>query len=77
MFDPDKLIAKRKELTGPDGNELSISKLAVMIGSDRSMVSGWENGRRTPTVESLARVAVALGCTMDDLTIRPVLGPTQ
>lgn len=70
MFNPKAMTDLRKAIPGADGNELSISQLAKLIGTDRSLVSSWENGRRTPTVESLVRIAEVLGCETDALVLR-------
>jgi len=69
-FNPEAMTRLRKDLKDADGNPLSVSKLARMVGTDRTLVSGWENGRRTPTVASMTNLADALGCSLDDLVIR-------
>ena len=43
------------------------SELARRLGVSRSTVCGWEAGNRTPTLEQAAKLATALGCTVDTL----------
>ena len=42
-------------------------QLADAIGITQAMVSHYETGRRTPDLETAARIANALGCKVDDL----------
>lgn len=46
---------------------LSISELARKMDSHRPDVSAWVNGRQEPTLKTAAKLAAALGCTVDDL----------
>ncbi len=52
---------KRKE------KKLSQSELAQMIGVNQTAVSQWERGATMPTLDKAARIANALGCTIDEL----------
>ncbi len=70
MFSPEKMKRARLRRGEQIGHEVSISKLATQIGSDRALVSGWENGRREPTVASLVKLADALECSIEDLVLR-------
>ena len=40
---------------------ISMRELSDMVGVDPSAISLWENGKRTPSVESFASVILALG----------------
>jgi transcriptional regulator with XRE-family HTH domain len=60
-FSPEKLKAGR-EAAG-----LSQSQLAHIAGVDRTSLNKVERGHRVPTLASLARLAHAIGCTVDDL----------
>lgn len=44
------------------------TELAMKAGIRQSSLSLIEKGSRNPSVPVLARIAAALGCTMDDLT---------
>jgi transcriptional regulator with XRE-family HTH domain len=46
---------------------LSSTDLAEAVHTSVAAVSRWEHGVQSPSVESLARVAAALGTTMDAL----------
>jgi len=46
---------------------LSIQALAASCGVGKAHISHIENGRRGGTVDTLRRLAGALGCTVDDL----------
>lgn len=46
---------------------LTQKELAEKIGCYPKDVCRWENGVRTPTAESLVKIAKALDCTLDDL----------
>lgn len=74
MFSPERLVEARKRALW-EGEPMSITRLARLIGSDRSLVSGWENGRNAPNVASLTKIADALGCSLDDLVVRAVPAP--
>ena len=43
------------------------SDLADKIGAYQKDISRWETGARTPDIESLKKLAVALDCKIDDL----------
>ena len=70
MFNPTAMTRIRKEFRTANGQSLSISKLAVMVGSDRALVSSWENGRRETTMDSVIRMADVFDCSVDDLVFR-------
>ena len=42
-------------------------QLAEKVGCSQREISLWENGRREPVASTLKKLAVALGCSMDDL----------
>jgi transcriptional regulator with XRE-family HTH domain len=46
---------------------MSQSALAKACGIPLRSYQQWEQGRRTPLLDAAARVAVALGCTLDEL----------
>lgn len=46
---------------------LTQSQLADRIGCLQKDVSRWESGARTPGTASLLKLAIALGCTMEEL----------
>lgn len=46
---------------------LTQKQLAAVVGGGDSKVSEWESGKRAPDAESLMRLAVALGTTVDYL----------
>ena len=70
MFNPAAMNRIRKERKDSTGQPLSISKLAIGVGSDRALVSSWENGRREPTLDSVIKMADVLNCSVDDLVFR-------
>ncbi len=41
-------------------NDMSQSDLAKKLGVDRAYISGVENGKRNPTIETLSKIANAL-----------------
>ncbi len=47
--------------------DLTQSDLAAKIGVYQKDISRWENGARTPDIESLKKLAAALDCKIDDL----------
>lgn len=51
---PDELRARRYELG------LSQDQLAIMLGVSQSALSLWENGKREPDAESIAKLAVLM-----------------
>lgn len=61
LFDPKKL-RRRRIAAG-----LSSTALAERSGLALSTVSDYENSRRNPRPEFLARLAAALGCETTDL----------
>ena len=48
-------------------HNLSQRQFALMIGMDKTYLSGIENGARNPTFDTLTRVAAGLGVSMKDL----------
>ena len=42
-------------------------ELAEKVGILQSSLSHYETGRRKPPIDIAARIAAALGCTVDDL----------
>jgi transcriptional regulator with XRE-family HTH domain len=46
---------------------LSQSQLARAAGVPIGTLRGWEYGRRKPLLDTAAKLAVALGCTLDEL----------
>jgi transcriptional regulator with XRE-family HTH domain len=46
---------------------LTQQEAAAASGHSQTALSLWESGRRTPTIESLTRLATALGLTDDEL----------
>jgi transcriptional regulator with XRE-family HTH domain len=54
--DIGRRIAKHRKATG-----LSQTELALVIGTQKSEISRWENGWRRPSLEAIARIADALG----------------
>ena len=55
-------IARQRLASG-----MTQGQLAEKIGCSQKDVSRWEHGARTPRVETLAKLADALGCRMEDL----------
>jgi transcriptional regulator with XRE-family HTH domain len=49
---------------------LSQAALAKAAGVPVGTLRGWEYARRTPLLDAAARVADALGCTLDELAGR-------
>ena len=54
-----------KELREAAG--MSQSQLARTAGIPLGSIQGWEQGRRTPLLDAAARVAKAIGVSLDDL----------
>ena len=55
-------IARQRLASG-----MTQGQLAEKIGCSQKDVSRWEHGARTPRAETLAKLADALGCRMEDL----------
>ncbi len=55
-------IRKLREKRG-----LSQIEFATALGVTPGAVSHWENGRRKPGIDDLAKMAQILGCKVDDL----------
>lgn len=49
--------------------KISQQRLYELSGINISMISEYENGKSTPTVYSLWKIAKVLGCKVDDLYI--------
>lgn len=43
--------------------------LAALTGINRATLSLYETGKQSPTVLTAHKIAVALGCTIDDLVV--------
>lgn len=50
-----------------ESQDLSIRKLALMVGLNKNLVNDIELGRANPTVVSLAKLAAGLGVDLADL----------
>ena len=50
---------------------ISVSQLASQVGCTQGYMSNVELGHKQPTVEFLARVARALGCSLDAISYVP------
>lgn len=48
-------------------NGLTQMDLAVIIGVSKQSISAYETGEREPMVNTLAKIAIALGTTPDEL----------
>lgn len=46
---------------------LKLEAVAMMTGVSRSTLSNIENGKTSPTLENLEKIAKGLGCRMSDL----------
>jgi transcriptional regulator with XRE-family HTH domain len=46
---------------------LSQAQAAAAAGVPKATLQQWESGRRKPLLEAAAKLAVALGCTLDAL----------
>lgn len=55
-------IARKRRRKG-----MTQAKLAKLIGVTQKDVSRWENGMRKPRAENLAKIAAALGCSIEEL----------
>lgn len=49
--------------------KLTVSELAVRMGSHRPDVSAWVNGRQPMKLDTAIRLADALDCKVDDLIV--------
>lgn len=58
-------IKKRRRITG-----MTQAKLAEALGCSAIAVCQWENGTRTPGIETLVKLADIFGCMVDDLIIK-------
>lgn len=48
-------------------NGMTQTELAKKLSISQNAVSQYESGKRTPTVNRLAQMAAALGCTVDEI----------
>lgn len=48
-------------------NGLSQADLASRLGVAQNSVSQWENGKRSPTLRKVAKIASVLGCPVEAL----------
>ena len=46
---------------------LKLEAVAIMTGVSRSTLNNIENGKTSPTLENLEKIAKGLGCRMSDL----------
>lgn len=54
---------------------ISQNKLAKLAGISQAAISILESGKKSPTVDTLGRIAQALGCAVSDLTGEDDLPP--
>ena len=47
--------------------QLSQTELAELLSIDRSVISKWENGTRSPTIDQAKQIADALGIRVSEL----------
>lgn len=64
----EKVGRRVKELRGEAG--LSQEALALKAGLDRTYINSVENGRRNISINSLARIAFALGLSLQEFFTR-------
>ncbi len=46
---------------------LSQASLAALVNLNQGYISDMENGNRSPSLDVLVRLALSLGCTLDEL----------
>ena len=64
----ERLLAGESPLRVWRGHRgVTLQALAELAGCTRQMLSMIENGKATPSADLLAKLAVALGCDMNDL----------
>jgi transcriptional regulator with XRE-family HTH domain len=56
---------------------LSQARLAELAGVPVATLRSWEYAKRTPLLDAAARVAVALGVSLDELAGVPAEGPAR
>ena len=54
-----------------DRKNLSVTELSKLTGISRSTLNNIENGKYSPKLEQLERIAKVLGCRMSDLYDSP------
>lgn len=54
--------------------KINQTELAKKIGTTQRVVSSWETGETTLSVEDACKIATALGCTLDELAGRETQG---
>jgi transcriptional regulator with XRE-family HTH domain len=64
QFDLEKFTKKLRQLR--EGAGISQEELAARAGLDRSYISLVERGRRSPTVNTLAKIAAVLSVEIKD-----------
>lgn len=57
--------------------KLSLETLAEMVGLSTSQVSRFETGKRDPRVHEMEKIAVALGCQLDEIMPAGSDGPSE
>jgi transcriptional regulator with XRE-family HTH domain len=63
-------LQQLRQAAGLSQRDLSV-KAKVPIGTLRN----WEQGRRVPLLDTAARIARAIGCTLDELAGPELLSP--
>lgn len=48
------------------------SDLATALGVSRQVLNGWMRGHTLPSRDNLFRLCALLGCTVDEIVIRPL-----
>ncbi len=66
VLETGRLVTQRRIAAG-----LSQHELAAKSGLTRSLIANIEVGRRTPTFQSIATIAKALGCSVESLMPHP------
>ena len=56
-----KLMLKRKEF------RLTQEELAAKVGVSTRAIQSYESGQRQPTLDTLRKVALFFGCTIDEI----------
>jgi transcriptional regulator with XRE-family HTH domain len=69
MSNGDELLRRAREARG-----LTQGELAARAGTSQEQVSRWESGKRSPTVDQLARLLAVLGY---ELTLQEVPAPER
>ena len=64
MVNGEKIALLMKE------KEITYDRMSELVGISKSMLSFITTGKREPNVRTLALIAAALDCTVDDLLVR-------